>query len=71
MKQYCENPLCENRSVKEVPVSVRKPGDQKRALCAACEEVYTWGVQQGTNAKRGLSLLIERVCSEAATLRMA
>jgi hypothetical protein len=47
MKQYCENPLCEDRSVKEVPVSVLKPGDQKRALCSACEEVYWWGVQHG------------------------
>ncbi len=47
MKTYCENPLCENRSVKEVPVSVNKPADQTRALCASCEEAYTWGVQHG------------------------
>jgi hypothetical protein len=47
MKEYCENPLCENSSVKEVPVSVRKPGDQKRALCSACEEAYSWGAQHG------------------------
>jgi len=47
MKEHCENPLCESRSVKEVPVSVRKHGDQVRALCATCEEAYTWGVQHG------------------------
>jgi hypothetical protein len=39
--------LCENQSVKEVPVSVHKPEDQARALCAACEEAYSWGVQHG------------------------
>ena len=47
MKRYCQNPLCENEAVKVVPVSVDRPADQKRALCAACEEVYTWGVQHG------------------------
>jgi hypothetical protein len=26
---------------------VAKPGDEKRTLCAACEEAYTWGVQHG------------------------
>ena len=47
MERYCQNPLCENQAAKIVPVSVDKPSDQKRALCAACEEVYTWGVQHG------------------------
>lgn len=47
MKTYCENPLCENRSVKEVHVSVNKPADRTRAICATCEETYTWGVQHG------------------------
>ncbi len=47
MEKYCQNPLCENEAVKEVPVSIRKPSDQKRSLCGACEEVYSWGVQQG------------------------
>jgi len=47
MKTFCENPLCQSQSVKEVPVSVETPADQIRALCAACEEVYTWGVQHG------------------------
>ena len=47
MKKFCENPNCENAGFKEVPVSVRKPSDQKRTLCAACEECYSWGVQHG------------------------
>jgi len=47
MERYCQNPLCENEAAKVVPVSVNRPSDQKRALCAACEEVYTWGVQHG------------------------
>lgn len=48
MKEYCENTLCRNRSIKEVPVSVENPADQLRALCGPCEEAYTWGVQHGT-----------------------
>jgi hypothetical protein len=47
MKTYCDNPLCESQSVKEVSVSVETPADQVRALCAACEEVYGWGIQHG------------------------
>jgi len=47
MKEYCENPFCENKAVKDVPVSVDKPSDQTRSLCAACDEPYTWGVQHG------------------------
>lgn len=47
MEKYCQNPLCENESTKIVPVSVDKPSDQKRALCAMCEEAYSWGVQHG------------------------
>jgi len=47
MEKYCQNPLCENEAVKQVPVSVREASDQKRSLCAACEEVYSWGVQHG------------------------
>jgi len=48
MERYCQNTFCQNEAIKEVPVSVDKPGDQVRALCAACEEAYTWGVQQGS-----------------------
>ena len=48
MQEYCQNPLCENKTIEEVPVSVEKPSDQTRSLCATCEEVYTWGVQHGT-----------------------
>jgi len=47
METYCQNPLCQNTAVKEVPVSVRTPADQVRSLCATCEEAYTWGVQHG------------------------
>ena len=47
MKKHCENPLCENLAVKEVEVSVDSPSDQRRSLCAVCEEAYTWGVQHG------------------------
>ncbi len=53
MEKYCQNPLCENIAAKQVPVSVHEPSDQKRALCAVCEEVYTWGVQQGQMSKVG------------------
>jgi hypothetical protein len=47
MKPFCDNPNCENPAFKEVPVSVRKPSDQTRTLCATCEESYGWGVQHG------------------------
>jgi len=56
MKKYCQNPLCENEAVKEVPVSVEKPSDEVRSLCAACEEPYTWGVQHGSMACEGLKI---------------
>ena len=48
MEAYCENPRCENPAFKEVPVSVQGSADQMRTLCAACEEVYTWGVQHAS-----------------------
>ena len=48
MEEYCQNPMCESRATKEVPVSVETSADQLRSLCATCEEVYTWGVQHGT-----------------------
>src|SRR4030042_329913 len=54
MEKYCQNPLCENEAVKQVPVSVREASDQKRSLCATCEEAYSWGVQQGTMSQKGL-----------------
>jgi len=56
METYCQNPLCENQSVKEVPVSVDNPSDQVRSLCATCEEAYTWGVQHGKRASPGLRI---------------
>ncbi len=56
METYCQNPLCENTAVKEVPVSVRTPADQIRALCTTCEEAYTWGVQHGCMVCQGLKI---------------
>jgi len=47
MEKYCQNPLCENEATKSVPVSVDRPSDHRRSLCAVCEEVYSWGVQHG------------------------
>jgi len=56
MEKYCQNPLCENEAIKEVPVSVEKASDQTRTLCAACEESYSWGVQHGRCASPGLRI---------------
>ena len=56
MEEYCQNPLCANKAAKEVLVSVEAPGDQARLLCAACEEVYTWGVQHGGRIDHGLRI---------------
>lgn len=54
MEEYCQNPLCENEASKDVPVSVREASDQKRSLCAVCEEAYSWGVQHGQMSHKGL-----------------
>jgi hypothetical protein len=56
MKEYCQNPLCESKAVKKVPVSVKTGFDETRALCAACDEVYTWGVQHGVMMWEGLKI---------------
>jgi hypothetical protein len=56
MEEYCQNPLCENKAVKEVSVSVKTASDQVRSLCAACEEAYLWGVQQGSMICEGLKI---------------
>jgi len=47
MEKLCQNDLCEKEAVGQVPVSIEVPGDQKRALCAACQQAYDWGVRQG------------------------
>jgi hypothetical protein len=47
MGKYCQNPFCENEASKKVPVSVDRSSDQRRSLCAVCEEAYSWGVQHG------------------------
>jgi hypothetical protein len=56
MEDYCQNPMCENKAIKEVSVSVETPSDQARSLCATCEEAYTWGVQHGTMILEGLKI---------------
>jgi hypothetical protein len=56
MEKYCQNPLCENEAIKEVPVSVETASDQIRALCAVCEESYSWGVQHGRCVSPGLRI---------------
>ena len=56
MEKYCQNPLCENKAVKEVSVSVKTASDQVRSLCAACEEAYSWGVQHGSTICEGLKI---------------
>ena len=47
MEKYCQNTLCHAEPVKEVEVSVKKPSDERRSLCARCKEVFDWGVQHG------------------------
>jgi hypothetical protein len=47
MEKLCENDLCEGEAVRQVPISIEGPCDQKRALCAACKEAYDWGLRQG------------------------
>jgi hypothetical protein len=56
MKRYCQNPLCESEAVKVVAVSVDKLADQKRALCATCQEAYMWGVQHRRMSSKGLRI---------------
>jgi hypothetical protein len=52
MKKFCENEFCENPGAKVVAISVDKPADQERTLCAACDEMFTWGVQHGKVTQR-------------------
>ena len=54
MEKYCQNPLCVAEAVTEVSVSIHKPSDESRALCAACLEVYAWGMQHASRSRRGL-----------------
>ena len=68
MERYCQNRLCENEATKTVPVSVDKPADQKRALCAACEEVYTWGVQHGCFTSRPKKVGVLHVSDAGTTV---
>jgi hypothetical protein len=56
MEGYCENPFCQNQSVKQVPVFIDGVLGQVRSLCSICEETYTWGVQYGQCASPGLRI---------------
>jgi hypothetical protein len=47
MTEHCQNDLCKNEALWQVPISIHRPCDQKRALCAACKQAYDWGVQHG------------------------
>ena len=71
MNPFCDNPLCENPGFKEVPVSVRKAGDQRRTLCAPCEEAYTWGIQHGTFVAGAEDRLLDLDGRELATILAA
>ena len=53
MEKLCQNPVCRRKAVKEMSVTVNGAGQEKRALCAACLEVYTWGVQHGRTMQPG------------------
>ena len=64
MEEYCQNPLCENEAAKDVPVSVTEASDERRSLCAVCEEAYSWGVQHGR-----MTILRKKVWIAAVTHR--
>jgi len=68
MERYCQNPLCENEATKTVPVSVDKPSDQRRTLCAACDEAYTWGVQHGCFTSTPKKIWMLHVCDAGAAV---
>ncbi len=58
MKKYCENRPCQNEAVADVAVSIDKPSDQIRSLCATCQEAYGWGVRHGLAMRSpGLQIL--------------
>ena len=68
MERYCQNPFCENEAAKVVPVSVDKPSDQKRSLCAVCEEAYSWGVQHGRIASVPTKVWVLHVSDAGTTV---
>jgi len=47
MPTYCQNPLCEHESLREVRVSVNTPSDETRSLCETCKVAFDWGLQHG------------------------
>ena len=73
MNEFCDNPNCENPGFKEVPVSVRRAGDERRTLCGSCEEAWSWGAQHGTftaeEERRPLDLDGRELATVLAALR--
>ena len=70
MKEYCENPLCEAPAFIEVAVSITKPSDQMRTLCATCKESYMWGVQHGSMIARQEGLWILAVADRGIVVHV-
>lgn len=70
MKEYCENPLCEAPGFIEVAVSITKPSDQMRTLCATCKEAYMWGEQHGRMHARQEGLWILAVADRGIVVHV-
>ena len=71
METYCQNTFCEAPAVEEVPVSVKKPSDEVRALCATCQEAYTWGVQHGKKVSQQRTIWILAVADRGVIAHVA
>jgi len=71
METYCQNTFCETPAVKEVPVSVNEPSDEVRALCATCNEAYTWGVQHGKKGSQQRKLWTLAVADKGVIVHVA
>ena len=54
----CQNSLCTNPGVIEIPVSIARYADNKRIVCAPCQEAYNWGIQHGKTLIRQIPLWI-------------
>jgi hypothetical protein len=64
MDKHCQNDRCKNEAVSEVPVSIHKPSDGKRALCRTCEKAYCWGVQHGRMTPKNRRLWVLAVADK-------
>ena len=68
MESNCQNDLCKNRAVTQVPVSINKPSDAKRALCNTCEQAYRWGVRHGRMTAQRRSLWVLAVADRGVVV---